>query len=140
MIVPIVASISRELLVSVPTDLKEGAMALGATRWEMVRGVALPQVSPGLVAAVMLGLGRAMGEAVAVSMVIGNTPGIHLALFDSGATMAGEIVNQYAGAVSHLQQSSLEYLAVILLAISVLINVSAQMIVRRINRGRGLAR
>ena len=72
MVVPIVASISRELFLSVPSDLKQGAMALGATRWEMVRSVMLPYVSGGLVASTMLGFGRAVGEAIAVTQVIGG--------------------------------------------------------------------
>jgi phosphate transport system permease protein len=138
MIVPIVASISRDLFISVPSDLKQGALALGATRWEMVRGVAIPQVSAGLVAAVMLGFGRAIGEAIAVAQVIGNTPGIHWSLFSQANTMGAQIALQYQGAATALQTSSLAYLATLLLVISLVTNVSAQLIVRRIRRRTGV--
>ena len=84
MVVPIVASISRELFLSVPGELKQGAMALGATRWEMVRSVMLPYVSGGLVAATMLGFGRAVGEAIAVTQVIGGANAISRSLFAPG--------------------------------------------------------
>src|SRR5438445_7850278 len=132
MIVPIVASISRELFISVPSDLKQGAMALGATRWEMVRSVSIPQVSGGLVAATMLGFGRAVGEAIAVTQVIGGTLGFHWSLFAPGDTMAGRIAAQYQGSATALQTASLAYLAVILLVISLATNLSAQLITRRI--------
>jgi phosphate transport system permease protein len=140
MIVPIVASISRELFMSVPSDLKQGAMALGATRWEMVRSVSIPQVSGGLVAATMLGFGRAVGEAIAVTQVIGGTLGFHWSLFAPGDTMAARIAAQYQGAATALQTASLAYLAVILLVISLITNVSAQLITRRIqSRMEGVA-
>lgn len=137
MVVPIVASISRELFDSVPSDLKQGALALGSTRWEMVRGVAIPQVSAGLVAAVILGLARALGEAIAVSMVIGNSLGRPSSIFGATDTLASRIANQYQGAATALQTSSLAYLAVILLVFSLVANVSAQLIVRRIRRRMG---
>jgi phosphate transport system permease protein len=140
MIVPIVASISRELFMSVPSDLKQGAMALGATRWEMVRSVSIPQVSGGLVAATMLGFGRAVGEAIAVTQVIGGTLGFHWSLFAPGDTMAARIAAQYQGAATALQTASLAYLAVILLVFSLITNVSAQLITRRIqSRMEGVA-
>ncbi len=132
MVVPIVASISRELFLSVPADLKEGALALGATRWEVVRGVVLPYTRPGVVAAVILGLGRALGEAIAVTQVIGITAGIHWSLFEPGDTLASRIAQQYQNADPHgLQISSLIYLAAILLVIALIVNFSAQLIVRR---------
>ena len=81
MVVPIVASVSRELFATVPAELREGALALGATRWEMVRGVLLPAARPGILAAVALGFGRAVGEAIAVTQVIGSQPGIRWSLF-----------------------------------------------------------
>ena len=137
MIIPIVASISRELFTSVPSDLKQGAMALGATRWEMVRSVAIPQVSGGLVAAIMLGFARAAGEAIAVSQVIGGTLSFKVQLFAPADTMAARIASQYQGAATSLQRSSLAYLAVILLAISLVTNISAQLISGRIQRRMG---
>jgi phosphate transport system permease protein len=137
MVVPIVAAISRDLFDSVPSDLKNGSMALGSTRWEMMRSVAIPQVSGGLVAAVMLGLGRAMGEAIAVTQVIGDTPRRGWSLFGQADTLASRIASQYQGAATVLQASSLAYLATILLVLSLLANVSAQLIVRRIRRRMG---
>jgi phosphate transport system permease protein len=137
MVVPIVASISRELFSSVPSDLKQGALALGATRWEMVRGVAIPQVSGGLVAAVMLGFGRAVGEAIAVAQVIGAANRAPNHWFEPSATMASWIATQFSGSATALQRSSLYYLAVILLVISLLTNVTAQFIVRRFQRRLG---
>ena len=131
MVVPIVASISRELFLTVPPELKEGALALGMTRWEMVRGVVLPYARPGIVAAVILGLGRAVGEAIAVTQVIGNTLGIHVSLFTTGDTLASRIASQYQGASTKLQLSAIVYLAAILLVITLVANVIAQLIVRR---------
>ncbi|MDX6511742.1 MAG: phosphate transport system permease protein [Gaiellaceae bacterium] len=131
MSVPIIASISRELFLAVPPELEEGALALGATRWEMVRGVVLPATRAGLAAAVILGMGRALGEAIAVTQVIGGQTGIHLSLFETGDTLASRIAAQYQGAVSNVQVSSLVYLAAILLAITLIANLAAQMIVRR---------
>jgi phosphate transport system permease protein len=131
MVVPIVASISRELFLSVPTELEEGALALGATRWEMVRGVILHSSRPGIAAAVILGLGRALGEAIAVTQVIGSGFGTHANLFLSGDTLAGRIAAQFQGYATKLQLSSLFYLAAILLAIGVVTNLVAQWVVRR---------
>jgi phosphate transport system permease protein len=131
MVVPIVASISRELFLSVPTELEEGALALGTTRWEMVRGVILHSSRPGIAAAVILGLGRALGEAIAVTQVIGSGFGTHANLFLSGDTLAGRIAAQFQGYATKFQLSSLFYLAAILLAIGVVTNLIAQWIVRR---------
>jgi len=131
MTVPIVASVSRELFQSVPTDLEEGALALGSTRWEMIRGVILPYTRPGIVAAVILGLGRALGEAIAVTQVIGVTNGFSWNLFSTGDTLASRIASQYQGFPTNLGKSSLLYLAVILLVIAIIVNIAAQLIVRR---------
>jgi phosphate transport system permease protein len=131
MTVPIVASVSRELFQSVPTDLEEGALALGSTRWEMIRGVILPYTRPGIVAAVILGLGRALGEAIAVTQVIGGASSFSWNLFATGDTIASRIASQYQGIPSNLGRSSLVYLAVILLVIAIIVNVAAQLIVRR---------
>jgi phosphate transport system permease protein len=131
MIVPITASICRELFVSVPAELEEGALALGATRWEMVRGVVLPYARAGVVAAVILGLGRALGEAIAVTQVIGNADRLPTSVFEPADTLASRVASQYQGAVSNLQIGSLVYLAAILLAITLVTNVAAQLLVRR---------
>jgi phosphate transport system permease protein len=131
MILPITASVARELFLSVPRDLEEAALALGATRWEMIRGVVLPHTRGGLVAAVMLGLGRAVGEAIAVLQVIGDTLGVHVSLFSNGDTIASRIAAQYQAAATNIHIASLVYLALILLVFSLLTNVAAQVIVRR---------
>lgn len=136
MITPIVSSISRELFSRVPKEQVEGALAIGATRWEMIRGVMLPYVGPGVVAALILGLGRAVGEAIAVTQVIGGTAGIHSSLFGPADTLASRMASQYQGAVSNIQVASLGYLAAILLVLSLLFNVGAQLIVRRVEGSR----
>jgi phosphate transport system permease protein len=131
MIVPITASVSRELFKSVPSELKEGAYGLGLTRWEMVRGVVLPYTRGGVVAAVLLGMGRAVGEAIAVTQVIGGFTGIPTSLFQPGDTLASRIAAQYQGAVSNIHIASIVYLALILLVFALLTNLAAQVIVRR---------
>jgi phosphate transport system permease protein len=138
MILPIIASISRELFLAVPQELKEGALGLGTTRWEMVRGVAFPYAGGGVAAAMILGFGRAVGEAIAVALVLGDGLGIHLNLFDTGQTLGGKIALNYQGSGSGLETSSLIYLALILLVFSILVNLLAQVIVRRAARRKGL--
>jgi phosphate transport system permease protein len=132
MMVPIISSLCRELFLGVPTELKDGALALGATRWEMVRGVVFPYARAGIAAAMILGLGRAIGEAIAVTQVIGNNVAINTSLFLPGDTLASRIAGQYQGADTALQVSALVYLAVILLVFSLLTNILAQVIVRRV--------
>ena len=130
MVVPIVSAVTRELFETVPADLKEGALALGATRWETVRMVILPYARSGIVGAVILGLGRALGEAIAVALVIGHTAGIQASLFHPADTVASRLASEYQGATSSLQISALTYLAAILLVLSVLANIAARVIVR----------
>ena len=137
MIIPIVSSISRELFLGVPRDLKEGALALGTTRWEMVRGVVFPYSRGGIAAAMILGLGRAIGEAIAVTQVIGGGVGIQWNLFATGDTLASKIAASYQGAQSDIQIASLIYLGLILLVFSLAMNLLAQWIVRRSNRRLG---
>jgi phosphate transport system permease protein len=129
MVVPIVASICRELFLQVPSELEEGALALGATRWEMVRGVILPATRTGIAAAIILGLGRALGEAIAVTQVIGGGTQIASNIFGPGDTLASKIAASYQGA-DPIEQSSLLYLAAILLVIGLITNFAAQVIVR----------
>ena len=138
MILPIVSSISRELFLGVPHELKEGALALGSTRWEMVRGVVFPYARGGIAAALILGLGRAIGEAIAVTQVIGGGVFIHWNLFSTGDTLASKIAASYLGAASNLEISALIYLALILLVLSLIANVVAQLIVRRSARSLGI--
>jgi phosphate transport system permease protein len=132
MMVPIISSICRELFAGVPDELKDGALALGATRWEVVRGVVFPYARAGIAAAMILGLGRGLGEAIAVTQVIGNNVTIHSSLFEPGDTLASRIAGQYQGADTSLQIASLVYLAVILLVFSLIANLAAQLIVRRV--------
>ncbi len=140
MVLPIVASICRELFLSVPSELEEGALALGATRWEMVRGVVLQSSRPGIAAALILGLGRALGEAIAVTQVIGDATDIPRSLFGPGDTLASRIAEQFQGAGTNIQTSSLFYLAAVLLVIGLVTNLLAQVIVRRFDAQRGGAR
>ena len=136
MVLPIVASVCRELFLSVPSELEEGALALGATRWEMVKGVVLSSSRPGIAAAVILGFGRAIGEAIAVTQVIGAGWTIQWSLFATGDTLASRIAGQYQGAVSKMQISALFYLGAILLVIGLLTNLAAQQIVGRFDKQR----
>jgi len=138
MILPIVSSITRELFLGVPSELKEGALALGTTRWEMVRGVMFPYARGGLVAALILGLGRAVGEAIAVTQVIGGGVFIHWNLFSTGDTLASKIASSYQGAATNLELHSLIYLGLILLVFSLVANLTAQWIVRRAARRQGV--
>jgi phosphate transport system permease protein len=131
MTIPITSSICRELFLGVPTELEEGSIALGATRWEMVKTVVVPSVRAGVVAAIILGLGRALGEAIAVTQVIGNFIPLHLSLFSSGDTIASRVANQYQGAITNTQIAALIYLALILLVITFLSNYAAQRVVKR---------
>jgi phosphate transport system permease protein len=137
MAIPITSSICRELFAGVPRDLKEAAVGLGATRWEMVRDVVFYDVRGGVVAAVILGLGRALGEAIAVTQVIGNSLGpFHLNLFGTGNTLASQIAASYQGASTNLQTAALVYLALILLVITFSANLIAQRIVHRFDAQR----
>ncbi len=131
MVVPIIASLSRDLFLSVPLELTEGAEALGATRWEVIRGVVLPSTFPGVLAAVMLGLGRALGEAIAVASVIGAGNLINGNWFATGNTFAARIALEIQYVVSSLHRQSLYYLALILLVIGVATNLIARLIARR---------
>ena len=139
MIVPITSAICRELFMRVPRDLTDGALALGSTRWESIRGVTLGYAAPGIAAAVLLGLGRAFGEAIAVTQVIGGGNSIDVSWFATGDTLASRIASQYQGATSQLQAGSILYLAAILMAISLVTNVAAQLIVRRFEKARRAA-
>ncbi len=131
MIIPITSSICRELFIGVPSELEEGSIGLGATRWEMVKTVVVPSVRGGVVAAIILGLGRALGEAIAVTQVIGNFIPLKHTLFAPGDTIASRVANQYQGATTNIQIAALIYLALILLVITFLTNVAAQIIVKR---------
>ena len=126
MIIPITSAICRELFSRTPGDLMDGAMALGSTRWEAIRGVMFAYAAPGIAAAVLLGLGRAFGEAIAVNQVIGGANSIHVSLFAPADSLGSRIAAQYQGATSTLQVGAILYLGVILMVISLVTNVVAQ--------------
>jgi phosphate transport system permease protein len=139
MVTPIITSITREVFSTVPQADKDAALALGATRWEMIRGAVFPHSFGGVVGAVMLGLGRAMGETIAVALIIGGATNITANLFGPGNTMAAVIVQQF-GESAGTFTAALIGLGVVLFAITVLINFVAQVVVRRAElRMRGAA-
>jgi phosphate transport system permease protein len=135
MIVPIITAVSREVIATVPHDLREAALALGATRWESIRMAVLPYARSGIVGATMLGLGRALGETIAVSMLIGNGLGISASLLSPGYTIPAVIANEFREATSTgLQHSALLALALVLVAISFLLAALSRLLVRRSER------
>jgi len=137
MALPIIAAITRDIFLTVPRELKDGALALGSTRWEMIRGVVLDSQRAGIAASVILGLSRALGEAIAVTQTIGAGSLIGNSLFGNGDTLASRIAEQFPGTTS-IQVSSLFYCAVILLVIELSVNLAAQLIVRRSARRQGV--
>jgi phosphate transport system permease protein len=131
MILPFSASLILESLLVVPTELKEGALALGATKWDTIQNVELPYVRKSTVGALVLSLGRALGETMAVTMVIGNGMKMPTTLFDPANTLASAIANQFLEATSPVYVGSLIQLALILFIIAILINIAARVILRR---------
>jgi phosphate ABC transporter permease protein PstC len=135
MILPIVSAISREVIATVPPDLKEAALALGATRWEMIRMAVLPYSRAGIVGASMLGLGRAIGETIAVTLVIGNAPTIGKQLFDQGYTLAAVIANEFGEAANDkLHSGALIAAGLVLFVLTLLVNAIARALVMRAER------
>ena len=137
MVMPYIMSVSREVLLAVPNTQREAAMALGATRWEALTGAVLPYARSGIIGAVILGLGRALGETMAVTMVIGNRHEIAASLFAPGYTMAAAIANEFAEAVENIHLSALSYVALTLFVVTVLINAAARLLIWRVARGGG---
>jgi len=129
MILPTMTAISRSALTAVPKTLREGAYALGATRWEAILGVILPTAAPGIVAATILALGRAMGETMAVAMLIGNSSRLSWSLLSPGGTLAGLLANQF-GEAEGMQVSSLMYAALILVVITLFVNLVGEAVLR----------
>jgi phosphate transport system permease protein len=138
MITPIITSLSREVLLTVAQEDKNAALAMGATRWEMLRVAVFPRVRSGLVGAVMLGLGRAMGETIAVALVIGSSAQITSHLFQPGDSMASVIVHNFPEATG-VSRAALIGMGVVLFAITIVINVAARFITRRASRSLGAA-
>lgn len=135
MIIPIVSSITREVLLAVPRQQREAVLALGATRWEMVRMGVLRNARAGILGAVILGLGRAIGETMAVTMVIGNRPEIAKSLFAPGYTMASVIANEFSEATDDLYLSALVEVGLALMVVTLIVNAVARLLVWSITRG-----
>jgi phosphate transport system permease protein len=134
MILPYISSVAREVLAAVPSSQREAALALGATRWEAVWSAVLPYARPGIVGAVVLGLGRALGETMAVVMVIGNRHDLSLSLADPGYTMAAVIANEFNEAAG-LQRAALFEVGLVLFGVTVAVNAFARFLVWRVARG-----
>jgi phosphate transport system permease protein len=137
MIVPIIASITREVLIAVPQNQREAVLALGATRWEMVRMAVLRNARAGIMGGIILGLGRAIGETMAVTMVIGNRPEVAKSLFAPGYTMASVIANEFSEASDDLYLSALIEIGLALLIVTVIVNACARLLIWSITRGQG---
>jgi phosphate transport system permease protein len=129
MILPTIAAISREVLLALPRELQSASRSLGATLWETLFRVTLPMAAPGILGAVTLGLGRALGETMAVTMVIGNSAKISASLLNVGATIPAVLANEFAEALKDLHISALMYLALILLIITLAVNIFADFLV-----------
>ena len=138
MVMPYIMSVSREVLLAVPDSQREAALGLGATRWEAVITAVLPYARSGIVGAVILGLGRALGETMAVTMLIGNRHEIAASLFAPGYTMAAAIANEFSEAVGDMHLSALAYVAFLLFVVTVLVNAGARLLIWRVARGSGI--
>jgi phosphate transport system permease protein len=136
MIIPIISSITREVLAVVPQHQREAALALGATRWEMIRISVLRNARAGIVGGIILGLGRALGETMAVLMVIGNRPEIAKSLFAPGYTMASALANQFSEATGDTYLSALVEIGLALFVVTIIVNVLAQLLLWTVTRGQ----
>lgn len=130
MILPTVAAISRDVLNAVPNTQREAMLALGATRWEMFRGAVLPYAKSGVLGAILLGLGRAMGETIALTYVLGNAQVMFTSLFQQGSSMAQAIASLFGASTSNVLRSSLLEIGLILFVLTFLVNVAARLLVR----------
>jgi phosphate transport system permease protein len=135
MILPIISSLTREVMSVVPHSQREAVLALGATRWEMIRMGVLRNARIGIVGSIILGLGRALGETMAVAMVIGATPEIHRSLLANGSTMATVIANEYAEAVGDMHLSALTEIGLALFVVTIIVNALAQVMIWAVTRG-----
>ncbi|NJD90272.1 MAG: phosphate ABC transporter permease subunit PstC [Geobacter sp.] len=135
MIIPIITAICREVLLAVPQSQREAAVALGATKWEMIRIAVLPYGRSGVLGAVILGLGRAIGETMAVTMVIGNSPLISMSLLSPAYTMPSVIANEFAEATNALHSAALMEIGLILLFVTLAVNVLARVMIWSVTRG-----
>jgi phosphate transport system permease protein len=137
MVMPYVMSVSREVLMAVPNSQREAALALGATRWEAVVTAVIPYARSGIMGAIILGLGRALGETMAVTMLIGNRHEVAASLFAPGYTMAAAIANEFSEAVGNMHFAALTYVAFVLFVVTVLVNAGARLLIWRVARGSG---
>ena len=135
MILPIISSLTREVMSAVPHSQREAVLALGATRWEMIRVGVLRNARIGIVGAIILGLGRALGETMAVTMVIGNTPEIHKSLLSNGSSMAAVIANEFTEAVNDVHRTALIEIGLALFIVTIVVNGLAQLLVWAVTRG-----
>jgi phosphate transport system permease protein len=135
MILPIISSLTREVMTAVPHSQREAVLALGATRWEMIRVGVLRNARIGIVGGIILGLGRALGETMAVTMVIGNTPEIHRSLLANGSSMASVIANEFSEAVNDMHRSALIEIGLALFIVTIIVNAFAQLLVWAVTRG-----
>ncbi len=135
MILPIISSLTREVMLAVPQSQREAVLALGATRWEMIRMGVLRNARIGIVGGIILGLGRALGETMAVTMVIGNSPEIHRSLLSNGASMSSVIANEFTEAVSDMHVSALIEIGLALFFVTIIVNAFAQLLVWAVTRG-----
>ncbi|MEH1998716.1 phosphate ABC transporter permease subunit PstC [Nostoc sp.] len=133
MTLPIITALSRDALISIPPSLRQASIGLGATRWETILQVLIPAAFSGIVSAVMLGLGRAMGETMAVTMLIGNSNNISISLLAPGNTISSLLANQFSEA-SGLQVAALMYAALVLFFLTLVVNILAELIVMRVKR------
>ncbi len=136
MVMPYIMSVSREVLNAVPASQREAAMGLGATRWEAAWTAVVPYARSGIIGAVILGLGRALGETMAVTMLIGNRNEIAASLFAPGYTMAAVIANEFSEATTDMHFAALTYVALVLFAVTVLVNAMARLLIWRVGRGK----
>jgi phosphate transport system permease protein len=134
MITPIITSIAREVIETCPQADRDGALALGATRWEMITGAVLPHSMGGIVGAIMLGLGRAMGETIAVALVIGSSPTITANLFSSGDSLPSVIAFQWGEATTDIKRSALVAMGLTLFILTIVVNLTATAVVNRATR------
>ena len=135
MIIPVISSLTREVMAVVPSHQREGVLALGATRWEMIRLGVLRNARTGIAGAIILGLGRALGETMAVTMVIGNRPEIAKSLFAPGYTMASVIANEFSEATGDLYLSALVEIGLALFFVTIIVNALAQLLVWSVTKG-----
>jgi phosphate transport system permease protein len=138
MVLPYISSVSREVLLAVPRSQREAALALGATRWEMIQKAVLPFARSGVIGGIILGLGRALGETMAVTMLIGNKHDIAASLFAPGYTMASLIANEFTEASGDLHLAALTAVGFVLLVLSLIVNALARWLVWRVGRGAGI--